>query len=49
VEKNAVHMELLVRGMGRIRCECLAFASEELRNHMIRYLENLLRELHIQF
>lgn len=49
VEANAVHMELLVRGMGRITCQCLSFASEELRNHMIRYLEDLLTELNIKF
>lgn len=49
VEANAVHMELLVRGMGRIRCECLSFASETLRNHMIDYLEGMLRDLNIQF
>ena len=49
VERNAVHMELLVRGMGRIRCECLSFASQELRNHMIDYLEGMLKELGIIF
>lgn len=49
VEANAVHMELLVRGMGRIRCECLSFASEALRNHMIAYLESMLTDLGIQF
>ena len=49
VEHNAVHLELLVRGMSRIRCECLSFASQELRNHMIRYLEDLLQELAIVF
>lgn len=49
VDSNAVHMELLVRGMGRIRCECLSFACEELRNHMIAYLEGMLQELGIMF
>ncbi|MDL2207755.1 hypothetical protein LJB82_03425 [Desulfovibrio sp. OttesenSCG-928-M16] len=49
VESNSVHMELLVRGMGRITCQCLSFATEELRNHMIRYLEDLLTELEIRF
>lgn len=47
--ENAVHMELLVRGTGRIRCECLSFASQELRNHMIAYLEGLLADLKIMF
>lgn len=49
VEHNAVHLELLVRGMGRIRCKCLSFASRELRDHMIEYLEGLLTELNIMF
>ena len=49
VEHNAIHMELLVRGMGRIRCECLSFAQEALRNHMIKYLEGMLTELRIMF
>lgn len=49
VEANSIHMELLVRGMGRISCECLSFASEALRNHMITYLETMLQELKITF
>ena len=49
VDQNAVHMELLVRGMGRIRCDCLSFASQELRNHMIAYLEGMLTSLNIRF
>jgi hypothetical protein len=49
VETNSVHLELLVRGIGRITCECLAFASEALRNHMIAYLEGMLQELNITF
>jgi hypothetical protein len=48
-EANAVHLELLVRGMGRISCECLSFASESLRSHMIAYLEDMLKELRITF
>ena len=49
VGSNAVHLELLVRGMGRIRCECLSFASQNLRNHMIDYLESMLKDLKIMF
>lgn len=49
VEFNAVHLELLVRGMGRITCGCVSFASEKLRNHMIKYLEEMLRDLNIRF
>lgn len=46
---NAVHLELLVRGMGRITCGCIAIASETLRNHMIKYLEDMLKDLNITF
>lgn len=49
VGQNAIHMELLVRGMGRISCECLSFASEALRNHMLAYLEGMLQDLRIKF
>ena len=49
VEPESVHLELLVRGMGRIRCECVSFAAPELRNHMILYLESMLTELGVVF
>ncbi len=49
VEANSVHLELLVRGQGRIRCDCLSFAAPELRDHMIAYLESTLTELGILF
>jgi hypothetical protein len=49
VTDSALHLELLVRGLGRISCACLGFASEQLRDHMIAYIEDTLRELGIQF
>lgn len=49
VEANAVHLELLVRGMGRISCGCVVFAAEKLRNHMIAYLEDMLTDLKIKY
>lgn len=49
VEANSVHLELLVRGQGRIHCDCVGFASSELREHMIAYLEGLLADLKISF
>ena len=48
-EETSVHLELLVRARGRIRCDCLSFASVELRNHMIAYLESQLTELGVVF
>ncbi len=49
VEDNSLHLELLVRGMGRIRCGCIAFAAPALRDHMIAYLESMLTELGVGF
>jgi hypothetical protein len=49
VEGGSIHMELLVRGLGRISCVCGAFAPEALRNAMIRQLEDMLTELGVTF
>ena len=49
VEPDSVHLELLVRGMGRIICDCVSFAAPELRNHMFLYLEDVLTDLGIVF
>jgi hypothetical protein len=49
VTDSALHLELLVRGLGRISCACLSFASEQLRDRMIAYVEDTLRELEIPF
>lgn len=49
VDEQALHLELLVRGMGRITCQCVSFASEALRDRMIAFVEDTLRELNIQF
>ena len=49
VDEQALHLELLVRGMGRVTCQCLGFASEQLRDHMIAFVEDTLQELWIRF
>jgi len=49
VEETAIQLELLVRGIGRISCQCLGFASEELRNHMIGFLERTLDDLGVRY
>ncbi|MDR0826425.1 MAG: hypothetical protein LBN33_00905 [Desulfovibrio sp.] len=49
VGASHVNMELLVRGLGRIRCDCVSFAEEGLRNYIIKYLEDMLTELKIAF
>lgn len=46
-EEDHLRMELLVRAQGRLRCKCLAYASPELRNHAIEYLDALIRDLDI--
>ncbi|WMW65879.1 hypothetical protein [Nitratidesulfovibrio liaohensis] len=47
VDETALRMELLVRARGMLRCECIAYASPELRAHMIDYLDGLLADLGI--
>lgn len=47
VEENSLRLELLVRARGRMRCDCVGYATAALRNHMIDWLENFLLDLHI--
>ena len=46
-DQGWLKMELLVRARNKLRCSCLAYASSELRMHMIDYLDGLIRELDI--
>ena len=46
-EETSLRLELLVRARGRIRCECVAYASPELQRHMMGYITDTLKELHI--
>ena len=43
----SLRLELLVRARGRIRCECVAYASPELQRHMMDYITDTLKELKI--
>ncbi len=36
--------ELLVRARGRIRCECVGYATEQQRRFVLRFADNLLEE-----
>ncbi len=45
--KDWLRMELLVRGRNTIRCSCIAYAQPALREHMINWVDNLLKELDI--
>ena len=46
-EETSLRLELLVRARGRIRCECVAYASPELQRHMMDYITDTLKELKI--
>ncbi|MDD6088930.1 MAG: hypothetical protein PUB69_06435 [Desulfovibrionaceae bacterium] len=39
---NAVRLELLVRGRGRMRCECVGYAPEETEREVIGQLTDLI-------
>lgn len=47
VEERGVRLELLVRARGRLRCECVHYASFPLREHMQAYLDRLLCDLNV--
>ena len=44
LEADAVTLELLVRARGRLRCECIGYATEALQTHMMRYVDTLLTD-----
>jgi len=47
IESTTVRMELLVRARNKLRCDCVSYASPELRAYMIKYVDNMLVELNI--
>ncbi len=47
LEETSVRLELLVRAKSRLRCACVHYASPQLRDHMITWLDNLLAEQNI--
>ncbi len=40
--KNWIKVELLIRPTGKIRCECISYATTEQRNYVIDLIDNLL-------
>jgi len=44
---EALRLELLVRARNRLRCDCVAYAEQNLVSHMITYLHGMLDELKI--
>lgn len=47
VGQDWLRLELLVRARSIIRCSCIHYASPELREHMINWVDTLLKELDI--
>jgi hypothetical protein len=47
LQEDRVSMELLVRTLSRIRCACIAYATEEQRTWLIRLLDRMLMQLNI--
>ena len=47
LEGDSLKLELLVRARNRLRCDCVTYASPELKLHMISYLDAMLDELEI--
>jgi hypothetical protein len=47
LEETRLSMELLVRTRNRIRCSCIAYASERQRNWLIHIVDCMLEQLGI--
>ena len=47
LQETRVSMELLVRTRSRIRCCCIAYATDEQRTWLIRLLDRMLEQLSI--
>ncbi|GFM35551.1 hypothetical protein [Desulfovibrio psychrotolerans] len=47
IDGHMLRLELLVRARNRLRCDCVCYASPELREHMIQYLDDMLAQLGI--
>ncbi len=47
LEPDGLRIELLVRGHGRMRCSCFAYAQGAARDFLIRYLDRLIEDLEL--
>lgn len=45
--KDSLRLELLVRCRTKISCSCISYANRHQREHMIQYLDELLKNLDI--
>jgi len=47
LKDEALYCELLVRTNNHVRCDCMAYATEDQRNWLIRTLDSILERLEI--
>jgi hypothetical protein len=47
LEETHLSLELLVRTPHRIRCDCIAYATQEQRDWLIRRVDDILKQLNI--
>ncbi len=47
VEKSFVQLEFLVRARNALRCDCVCYASPELEQYMMRYVDGLFTQSNI--
>ena len=45
---DAISLEFLVRAKNKISCRCVRYASMDLVFHMMKYVDDMLQELHIR-
>lgn len=48
LQPDRICIELLVRTRNRVRCDCMAYATEAQRNWLIRWVDAVFNQLQIQ-
>lgn len=48
IEPDFIACELLVRSKNRMRCDCVAYATEKQRNQIIRIIDSMFDKLEIK-
>ncbi len=48
LEPNLLACELLVRSKNRMRCSCIAYATDEQRDWILRFVDTIFERLEIQ-
>lgn len=47
LEEEALKIELLVRGHGKMRCSCFEYASGQQRDFLLRFMDRLIKDLEL--